>query len=235
MAPQKPSLGVAEKPLLAVAVETSSSESESSSDEEVMPPSQPTNLDSDSKDSSDEEEAMPSPKRSNPKVVVVAKSQNPKQTNHPVTDDDDEDPIPPTSNLKRKREDEEEKSTKKLFQRLFTEQDEITILEGIHNYIANNDGKNPLNDIEVEPSFKKPHDRNYFDLSKKIWTVATKKTKETKAKTVLKSETGVEKFDADERALHIEQLKLFTENTKMELEKAQLVLKVVVKESTHTC
>ncbi|KAM7273270.1 hypothetical protein ACFE04_027934 [Oxalis oulophora] len=99
----------------------------------------------------------------------------------------------------------------------------------------------------VEPSFKKPHDPKCFDLSKKIWTDATK---ETKTKTILKeSEAGVEKFDADERALHIkqlklhseqlklhsEQLKLITEYTELELEKAQLVLKAAAEESTHAC
>ncbi|KAM7262283.1 hypothetical protein ACFE04_021360 [Oxalis oulophora] len=35
-----------------------------------------------------------------------------------------------------------------LFEKLFTEQDEITVLKGIHDYITKYGGKDPLNDID---------------------------------------------------------------------------------------
>ncbi|KAM7254672.1 hypothetical protein ACFE04_019913 [Oxalis oulophora] len=136
------------------AAESSSDEEE----EEVMPSPKLTTpksvVDSSEEESEDdEEEVMPSPKPTTPKAAVVDSSEEESE------DDDDASTKQAVTAIeegviskKRQREDDDiidsEKIRKKLFQRLFTEQDEITILEGINDYMVKNDGKSPLTDIE---------------------------------------------------------------------------------------
>ncbi|MBA0600326.1 hypothetical protein Gorai_006515 [Gossypium raimondii] len=100
---------------------------------------------------------------------------------------------PVVEEVKRTGED----AKKLLFQRLFSEDDEIALLKGMLDYSAKT-GADPHTDMNgfydfvkksihtngEDPTFSKAHEQKAFELSKKIWGVSGKVESST-AKSIL--------------------------------------------------